>query len=533
MGDTANSVKALKFIPLLSQLKRIEARPTNRLASTGSNDVPSGTFTKPPSGGFFFTPMHSKLHHLQGRRTFLAQALGTAGIVTLAPALALGASELVVANVTQIYPVQVARIDTPTTVQQVSALVQAWNGKVAVGGGRYSMGGQVAVRGGLHLDMRQMNQLVWVRTDALLARVQAGMRWRDLQDILDPLNLSVKTMQSYSNFTVGGAVSVNAHGRYVGHGPLGNTLQALQMVLADGSIVEASLGENSDLFRAAIGGYGACGVITEVELRLAHNVRIERTVASVPLEQYVEHFDKSVLGDKAAILHNADLLPPEFNAPVSVTWRETSKPLTEPARLTPRGQSYGLEQNVLWGLTELPGAERLYKNVLHPLLQGKPAVKWLNHEASLDLALLEPRTRRLSTYVLQEYFVPKDNFLPFTKALAASLQRHHVEALNVSIRHSPADPLSVLPWAQVEVFSLVLYYKQRTHAAARTQVGRWTRELIDLVLAHQGRYYLPYQLHATPAQFDAAYPEAALLRSIKQRFDPLGKFSNELWRKYL
>ena len=115
--------------------------------------------------------MHSKLHHLQGRRTFLAQALGTAGILTLAPALALGASELVVANVTQIYPVQVARIDTPATVQQVSALVQAWNGKVAVGGGRYSMGGQVAVRGGLHLDMRQMNQLVWVRTDALLARV--------------------------------------------------------------------------------------------------------------------------------------------------------------------------------------------------------------------------------------------------------------------------------------------------------------------------------------------------------------------------
>lgn len=477
--------------------------------------------------------MNSNMHKVQGRRTFLVQALGTAGLVTLAPALALSATQLVVSNVTEMYPVQVARIDTPTTTQQVSALVQAWDGKVAVGGGRYSMGGQVAVRGGLHLDMRQMNQLVWVQADAKRARVQAGMRWRDLQDILDPLNLSVKTMQSFSNFTVGGAVSVNAHGRYVGHGPLGNTLQALQMVLADGTIVEASMGENADLFRAALGGYSACGVITEVELLLANNVRIERTVASVPLEQYVEHFEKLVLGDKASLLHNADLLPPEFNAPVSVTWRETHKPLTEPARLVPRGQSYGLEHNVLWGLTELPGAERLYKNVLHPLLQGQPAVKWLNHEASLDLAALEPRTRRISTYVLQEYFVPKPHFLPFTRALAATLQRHRVEALNISIRHSPADPLSVLPWAKVEVFSLVLYYKQRTHAAARAQVGQWTRELIDLVLAHQGRYYLPYQLHATQTQFDAAYPEASLLRSIKQRVDPSGKFSNELWRKYL
>lgn len=46
------------------------------------------------------------------------------------------------------------------------------------------------------------------------------MRWRDLQDHLDPHDLSVRTMQSYANFSVGGSVSVNVHGRYVGHGPI-------------------------------------------------------------------------------------------------------------------------------------------------------------------------------------------------------------------------------------------------------------------------------------------------------------------------
>jgi len=43
-------------------------------------------------------------------------------------------------------------------------------------------------------------------------RVQAGMRWRDLQDAIDPHDLSVKIMQSFSNFTAGGAVSVIATG---------------------------------------------------------------------------------------------------------------------------------------------------------------------------------------------------------------------------------------------------------------------------------------------------------------------------------
>ena len=54
-----------------------------------------------------------------------------------------------------------------------------------------------------------------------------------------------------------------------------------------------------------------------------------------------------------------------------------------------------------------------------------------------------------------------------------------------------------------------------------------------MALAHEGRYYLPYQLHATPAQFEAAYPEVAEFRRLKREVDPQGKLSNELWRKYL
>ena len=69
--------------------------------------------------------------------------------------------------------------------------------------------------------------------------------------------------------------------------------------------------------------------------------------------------------------------------------------------------------------------------------------------------------------------------------------------------------------------------------SSRKSVGRWTRELIDLSLQHGGRYYLPYQLHATGQQFESAYPEVAQLRRLKRRLDPDGKFSNELWRKYL
>ena len=466
------------------------------------------------------------------------KALAQAGALCL-PAASLASPTanpgVVVGNVTGLYGVRVARIATPRTVADVAQHLRAWPGQVAVGGGRYSMGGQVAVEGGLHLDMRQMRKLVWLRPAERTVRVQAGMRWRDLQDHLDPLGLAVMTMQSYASFTVGGSVSVNAHGRYVGHGPVGHSVRAMQLVLADGSVVEASRQQNAALFKACLGGYGAIGVITEVELDVAENVRIERVVQQVALEAYVEHVRTQVLADPRAVMHNADLLPPLFDAPVSVLWRraDLGKALTDTARLVPRGQSYRLEQGAIWAMTALPAGPALRQRVLQPLLMGKPAVRWLNREASLDVSELEPRSRSEATYALQEYFVPAAQVVPFARQMATVLRQHGVQALNVSIRHAPADRDALMAWAPDEVFSFVLYHRQATSAAARAQVGVWTRVLIDAALAHQGRHYLPYQLHASQAQFDAAYPQARALAALKRRVDPQGKLSNALWSTYL
>jgi FAD/FMN-containing dehydrogenase len=310
-------------------------------------------------------------------------------------------------------------------------------------------------------------------------------------------------------------------------------VRALQLVLADGRVVEASRTQEPALFAAAIGGYGAVGVITEVELDLAENVRIERVITPVRLADYPDWFEREVLADPRSVMHNADLAPPLFDAPVGVTWRRSDKPLTQTARLVPRHGRYPLEHGALWTLTELPGADRLRTAVATPMLQRKAAVAWLNHEASLDVAKLEPASRRTHTWVLQEYFVPRRHFTGFAQALSAKLQRHQVPALNVSIRHAPADTVSLLPWAKEAVYSFVLYHRQRTDAAAREAVGVWTRELIDAVLAHDGRYYLPYQLHASRAQFERAYPEVAQLRALKAKIDPAGRFSNTLWARYL
>lgn len=216
----------------------------------------------------------------------------------------------------------------------------------------------------------------------------------------------------------------------------------------------------------------------------------------------------------------------------SVTWRASDKALTVEERLVAPGQSYKINQTVMWSVTKLPGGPMIRKDVVDPLRYLNQPVVRRNYEASADVASLGPIATRNSTYALQEYFVPVTQFNAFVKQMAAILQTHSVDAVNISIRHAPADPDSFLSWAREEVFSFVLYYWQRVGVDDREAVGVWTRELINAALLLGGTYYLPYQLHATQEQFSRAYPNARRLLALKAQVDPEGRFRNKLWDKY-
>ena len=426
--------------------------------------------------------------------------------------------------------VPVAEMRQPLTTLDVSRAVSNWQSGISIGGGRYSMGGQVAAPDSLHLDMRQMNKVLKLDPDQRVVRVQAGITWRDLQEAIDPQDLSVSIMQSFSNFTVGGSISVNCHGRYVGKGPLVNSVQALQVVTADGQIHE--LTPDSELFRGLFGGYGGLGVVTEVELKLEPNTRVRRVVEKVDLETYPKHFLNRIRTNPDVLMHNADLRPPLFSEPRLVNWVSTDKPLTVADRLIPKDRSYSGDQTLIWAVSELPGGKRLRRKIEDNLFEEEKVV-WRNYEASLDTDMLEPRTRLFSTYLLQEYFIPVDNFLSFANAMREILLKRDVNALNVSVRHSPMDSISLLPWAKTEVFSFVLFYKQRRTRRAHRTADVWTRELIDAALANKGRYYLPYRLHATRTQFETSYPEIEDFIALKAKVDPQGTFQNLLWDAYL
>ncbi|MGV3709369.1 MAG: FAD-binding oxidoreductase [Gemmatimonas sp.] len=441
-------------------------------------------------------------------------------------------SSVEIREVTQLHPVTMARVVTPKTVEEIALAVRSSPGPVSIGGGRYSMGGQTATPDGVQLDMREFRGIVSIDTAARIVTVRSGTRWRELQQTLDSLGLAVKIMQTYNTFTVGGALSVNAHGRYIGQGPLVRSVRDITLVLADGSVVTASPTENPDLFFAAAGGYGAVGVIAHVTLELAQNTHVKRDDEKMSVASYLNYFRMRIRDDTSVVFHNADIYPPAFQSVHVVSYRNTQDSLTVSERMLPLEQNDFRHRAAYSMISSWPLGKKIREYVLDPFLYRDNPVTTRNFEASYDVSELEPESRTFETYVLQEYFVPVDSVALFVDRMGDILRKHSVNVVNVSIRHALPDPGTNLAWAPNEVFAFVLYYQQRTDPGSRRAVAVWTRELIDAAIATGGRYYLPYQPVATRAQFASAYPNATTLFETKRRVDPTGKFTNALWDLY-
>ncbi|MCE3229685.1 MAG: FAD-binding protein [Bacteroidetes bacterium] len=440
--------------------------------------------------------------------------------------------ERVVNDVTQLNPIVVSKVETPLTIEELQSIIKMADKPISIGGGRFSMGGQTGSPDSIHVDTRKLNKILEFSKENKTIKVQSGTRWCDIQKHVDEHGLSVKIMQTYANFTIGGSLSVNCHGRYMGLGALILSVKSLDVVLANGEIAHVSPLQNSELFYACVGCYNAVAVIANVELELEDNVAMVRKHKKMKKEEYRSYFLENVKTNKDVIFHNGDLYPPHYKNVRAVSWIKTEKKPTVKTKLMPLAAAYPIDRYFIGAFSKSNFGKWRREYIIDPILYSFKKIHWRNYEAGYDVLELEPESRKQSTYVLQEYFIAVDKFDDFSSKMAAIFQEHKVNVINVSVRHALPDSGSLLAWAREEVYAFVVWYKQGTSEASKKEVGVWTRKMIDAALSFNGAYYLPYQPHATVDQFHKAYPNANKLFELKKKLDPEFKFRNVIWDTY-
>lgn len=436
-----------------------------------------------------------------------------------------------ITDVSKLTKTPIAALERPSTIAELRKIVIHANKPISIVGGGFSQGGQIACPDGIVIDITGLNRILDLDVAKKRITVQAGITWRDIQRYIDQENLSVKVMQSYNDFTVGGTLSVNAHARSMEYGQIIETVDSIKIMLADGSIVIASRDENKELFITAIGGYGLMGIIVGATLQLTDNVKIERIVKHMHINNYPDFFFKTVKPDKNIVFHSAVLYPDKLQTVLSETYYKTDKKLTIPDRMQTYKRFFPKQMIEEQFVRRLPFLKYIRPKIETKRWQKKE-VMWRNYEMSYTVRALEPLIRFPTTTILQEYFIPVDKLIDFVDKLRNAIKKYNINMINVSIRHVPKNTESLLTYAPQESFALVLYINMFNTRTGKERAQEWTQKLIDHALTLGGTYYLPYQLYATRKQLYKAYPNFKQLLEIKKKYDPLNKFRNRLFEKY-
>jgi FAD/FMN-containing dehydrogenase len=185
---------------------------------------------------------------------------------------------------------------------------------VTVRGAGHSSSEALAIARGGILLVNAIPAIPDITIDRGMADIEARARWHGVERRLNAQGVASRVLPDSLSPSVGGTISVGGFGtRSVRWGAQVDNVASLRMVLPDGTVAEAGPHENADLFRFALAGLGAVGVIERVRFRTMPRPALSRVYTSAVPNW---HALLNVLGSLSGMDdHNGfDALPAEMSA---------------------------------------------------------------------------------------------------------------------------------------------------------------------------------------------------------------------------
>jgi len=120
--------------------------------------------------------------------------------------------------------------------------------------------------------------------------VKAGTRVRDIIREMRVMGLAFAAQPSHDAQSIAGILSTDVHGTGRDWGFVSESVVGLKLIDGRGEVLEC--GPADDLFKAAIGGIGAVGIIVEVVLQAVERFKVEQKVEISDLSYVADNLDR-------------------------------------------------------------------------------------------------------------------------------------------------------------------------------------------------------------------------------------------------
>jgi alditol oxidase len=182
------------------------------------------------------------------------------------------------------------RVQTSTSLAQVQDYVKT-QPKLKVLGTRHCFNDIADSKDGF-LSLKPMDEVISLDPAKRTVTVAAGITYGQLCPYLDGKGFALHNLASLPHISVAGACSTATHGSGQKNGNLATAASGLEIVTADGTVVNLSRERDGDTFNGAVVGLGALGVITKVSLDIQPSFMMRQYVyEDLPLGALKEHFD--------------------------------------------------------------------------------------------------------------------------------------------------------------------------------------------------------------------------------------------------
>jgi decaprenylphospho-beta-D-ribofuranose 2-oxidase len=439
----------------------------------------------------------------------------------------------------------------PTTEAEIQGILQFASTqkiKVLFRGGGCSYGDANINNDGIIIDMTQYNQILSWDQETGLLKAQSGVTIKQLWEFSIEKGYWPPVVSGTMHPTLGGALAMNIHGKNnYAVGTIGEHVLQFTFLTVTGQIFICSREDHSELFYAAIGGFGMLGVILEVTIqmkRIYSGKMIVTPVLTNNLEEMINYFEKEY--------KTSDYLVGWVDS--FATGEALGRGLIHKADHIPKGQDKDFPENTKLSKQNLPN--RLFgiipKSMMWLFLfpfTNNLGMRFVNYvkftigkfqkkaytQGHAEFAFLldyVPNWKfvyKPGSMIQYQVFVPRQNgFKAINEILILCQKRGIISYLSVFKKHRPDKYLMTY---SLDGYSLAMDFP----VTEKNKEALWNLayEMDEIVMNNRGKFYLAKDSTLRPFVAKNTFSEEVIktFQSLKKRFDPQNILQSDQYKR--